>query len=122
MHPERPRCSWYCIRFGVGLQVSRIVVAILESLLGSRGARWRRGVQCMLHRRKKDMARLSSGESELIADVGGPCEGVATRSQRCKMCGCANGTNVSSTHSSAALGFVEPKETHQVAHREALGL
>ena len=44
-----------------------------------------------------------------MALVGGACEGIATRDQRSKMCGCANGTIVFCTDSSAALGFVKGK-------------
>ena len=59
--------------------------------------------------KKQNMICLSSGESELMALVGGECEGIATRDQRSKMGGCANGTIVLCTDSSAALGFEKRK-------------
>ena len=52
---------------------------------------------------------LSSREPELMALVGGACEGIATRDHWSKMCGCANGTTVLCTDTSAALGFVKSK-------------
>ena len=55
------------------------------------------------------MVCLSSGESELMALVGGACKGIATRDQWSKMCNCSPGTIVPCTDSSAALGFVERK-------------
>ena len=57
--------------------------------------------------KKQNMVCLSSGESELMALVGGACEGIATRDQWNKMCNCSLGTNVLCTDSSAALGFVK---------------
>ena len=59
--------------------------------------------------KKQNMVCLSSGESELMALVGGACEGIATRDQWCKMCKCSPGTIVLCTDSSAALGFVKRK-------------
>ena len=59
--------------------------------------------------KKENMVCLSSGESELMALVGGACEGVETRDQRSKMCNCSLGTIVPCTDSSAALGFVKRK-------------
>ena len=53
------------------------------------------------------MVWLSSGESELMAPVGGACEGIATRDQWSKMCNCSPGTIVVCTDSAAALGFVK---------------
>ena len=53
------------------------------------------------------MVCLSSGESELMALVGGACEGIATRDQWSKMCNCSPGTIVLCTDSAAALGFVK---------------
>ena len=58
---------------------------------------------------KQNMVCLGSGESELIALVGGACEGIATRDQWSKMCNCSPGTNVLCTDSSAALGFAKRK-------------
>ena len=55
------------------------------------------------------MVCLSFGESELMALVGGACEGFATRDQWCKMCNCSPGTIVLCTDSAAALGFVKHK-------------
>ena len=55
------------------------------------------------------MVCLSSGESELMALVGGACEGIATRDQWSKLCNCQPGTIVLCTDSSAALGFVKRK-------------
>ena len=52
---------------------------------------------------------LSSGESELMALVGGACEGIATRDQWSKLCKCSPGTIVLCTDSSAALGLVKRK-------------
>ena len=49
---------------------------------------------------------LSSGESELMALVGGTCEGIATRDQWSKLCNCSAGTIVLCTDRSAALAFV----------------
>ena len=62
--------------------------------------------------KKQNMICLSSGESELMALVGGECEGIATRDQRSKMGGCANGTIVLCTDSSAALGKVHASLGH----------
>ena len=55
------------------------------------------------------MVCLSSGESELMALVGGACEGIATRDQWSEVCKCTLGTIVLCTDSSAALGFVKRK-------------
>ena len=59
--------------------------------------------------KKQNMICLSSGESELVAQVGGACEGIATRDQWSKMCSCSATTNVLCNDSSAALGFVKRK-------------
>ena len=59
--------------------------------------------------KKQNMVCLSSGESELMALVGGACEGLATRDQRSKMCNCSLGTIVLCSDSSAALVFVKLK-------------
>ena len=59
--------------------------------------------------KKQNMVCLSSGESELMALVGGACEGIATRDQWSKICNCSLGTIVLCTDSSAALGFVKRK-------------
>ena len=98
--------------------------------------------------KKQNMVCLSSGESELMALVGGACEGIATRDQWSKLCKCSLGTIVLCTDSSAALGFVKrkgasrilkvygdsqqvadchikittPRTTPRTAHRKALGL
>ena len=59
--------------------------------------------------RKQNMVCLRSGESELMALVGGACEGTATRDQWSKMCNCSTGTIVLCTDSAATLGFVKRK-------------
>ena len=59
--------------------------------------------------KKQNMVCLISGESELMALVGGACEGIATRDQWSKVCKCSPGTIVLCTESSAALGFVKRK-------------
>ena len=59
--------------------------------------------------KKQNVVCLSSGESELMALVGGACEGIATRDQWSKMCNCSPKTIVLCTDSSAALGFVKRK-------------
>ena len=41
--------------------------------------------------KKQNMVCLSSGESELMALVGGACEGIATKNQWSKMCNCSLG-------------------------------
>ena len=55
------------------------------------------------------MVCFSSGESELVALVGGDCEGIATRDQWSKLCKWLLVTTVLCTDSSAALGFVKRK-------------
>ena len=57
--------------------------------------------------KKQNMVCLSSGESELMALVGGACQGIAPRDQWSKMCNCSPGTIVLCTDSSAAWGFVK---------------
>ena len=59
--------------------------------------------------KKQNMGCLSSGECELMALVGGACEGIATRDQWSKMRKCSPATIVLCTDSSAALGFVKRK-------------
>ena len=59
--------------------------------------------------KKQNMVCLSSGESELMALVGGACEGIATRDQWSTLCKCSLGTIVLCTDSSAALGFAKRK-------------
>ena len=59
--------------------------------------------------KKQNMVCLSSGESELVALVGGACESIATRDQWSKLCNCLPGTIVLCTDSPAALGFVKRK-------------
>ena len=70
--------------------------------------------------KKHDMVCLSSGESELMALVGGACEGIATGDQWNKMCNCSLGTIVLCTDSSAALRFVKRmgacRRTRHVGH------
>ena len=59
--------------------------------------------------KKQNMVCLSSGESELMALVGGACEGIATRDQWSILCKCSLGTILLCTDSSAALGLVKRK-------------
>ena len=59
--------------------------------------------------KKQNMVSLSSGESELMAVVGGACEEIVTKDQWGKMCNCATGAMVLCTNSSAALRFVKRK-------------
>ena len=59
--------------------------------------------------KKQNMVCLSSGESELMALVGGAFEGIATRDHWSKMCNCSTGTTVLCTDSAAALGLVKRK-------------
>ena len=59
--------------------------------------------------KKQNMVCLSSGESELMALVGGGCEGIATRDHWSKLCKRSLGTIVLCTDSSEALGFVRRK-------------
>ena len=73
--------------------------------------------------KKQHMVCLSSGESELMALVGGACEGIATRDQWSKLCKCSPGTIVLCTDSSAALGFVKTQgceSTHSPRGHEGL--
>ena len=53
------------------------------------------------------MVCLSSGESELMALVGGASEGIATRDQWSKMCNCSLGTIVLCTDSFSGSGMRE---------------
>ena len=69
----------------IGLETSKIVAASLESQFGSRVLLW---YPVYASSKKQKMVCLSSGESELMALVGGACEGIATRDQRSKMCNC----------------------------------
>ena len=57
--------------------------------------------------KKQNRVCLSSGESELMALVGGACEGIAARDQWSKMCNCSQRTIVLCTNSAAALGFMK---------------
>ena len=59
--------------------------------------------------KKQNMVCLISGESELIALVGGACEGIATRHRWRTLCNCSPGTIVLRTDSAVALGFVKRK-------------
>ena len=59
--------------------------------------------------KKQNMVCLGSGESELMALVGGACEGIATRDQWSKLCKCSPRMSVLCTDSSAALVFVKRK-------------
>ena len=93
----------------IGLETSRIVAAILALLCGSRVLLKTPGIRCMRLPRSRTWVCLSSGESELMALVGGACEGIATRDQWSKMCNCSSGTIVLCTDSAAALGFVKRK-------------
>ena len=73
--------------------------------------------------KKQNMVCVSSGESEMMALVGGACEGIATRDQWSNMCSCSPGTIVLCTVSSAALGFVKHRgasPTHSSRGHEGL--
>ena len=59
--------------------------------------------------KKQNMVCLSFGESELMALVGGACEGIATRNKWSKLFKCSPGMIVLCTDSSPALGFVKRK-------------
>ena len=59
--------------------------------------------------KKHNMVCLNSGESKLMALVGGACGCIATRDQWSKMCNFLPGTIVLCTDSAAALGFVKRK-------------
>ena len=72
--------------------------------------------------KKQNMVCWSSGESKLMALVGGACEGIATRDQWSKMSSCSPGTIVLCTDSSAALGFVKRKGASRHSPRGHKGL
>ena len=57
--------------------------------------------------KKQNMVCLSSGESELMALVGGACEGIATRDRWSKMCTCYPGTIVLCTEQLTSSGICE---------------
>ena len=79
------------------LETSKIVVTTLELSCGPKDSV------------ENAWYPVNPGESELMALVGGACEGIATRDQSSKMCKCSPGTIVLCTDSSAALGFVKRK-------------
>ena len=56
--------------------------------------------------KKQNMVCLSSGESDLMALMGGACEGIETRDQWSKLRKCSPGMIVLCTDRSGALGFV----------------
>ena len=91
------------------------IIKCLSSDEGKREAVWVKGsventwYPVYASSKKQNMVCLSSGESELMALVGGACEGIATRDQWSKLCTCSPGTIVLCTDSSAALGFVKRK-------------
>ena len=91
-----------------GLEMSRIA-ATLESLFRSRVSVEDTWYPVYDSSKKKNMVCLSSSESELMALVGGACEGIATRDQWSKMCNCSSGTIVLCTDSAASLRFVQRK-------------
>ena len=93
----------------IGLETSKIVEATLELEFGSRVPFQTRGIPVYASSKKQNMVCLSSGEFELMALVGGACEGIATRDQWNKMCKGPLGTIVLCTNSPAALGFVKRK-------------
>ena len=73
--------------------------------------------------KKQNMVCLGSNESELMALVGGACEGIATKDQWSKMCNCSPGTIVLCTDSPAALGFAKRKgASRRTRHVEHEGL
>ena len=59
--------------------------------------------------KKHNMVCLSSGESELMALVGGDSEGITTKDQWTTLWKCSLGTILLCRDSSAALGFVKRK-------------
>ena len=67
------------------------------------------GIAVWVNSKKENMVCLSSGESELMALVGGACEGIATRDPWSNLCKCSLGTIVLYTDNSAALGLVKRK-------------
>ena len=93
----------------IGLETSRIVATALESLFRSGVPLKIHGILWITSSKKHNMVCLSSGESVLMALVGGACLGIATRDQWSKMHNCSSGTVVLCTDSAAALGFVKRK-------------
>ena len=93
-----------------GIPQSSVVVmtvaTILELQFGSKILLRTRGPVCALSK-KQNMVCLNTGESEMMALVGGACERIATRDQWNKICKCSPGTIVLCTDSSTALGFVK---------------
>ena len=59
--------------------------------------------------KKQNVVCLSSGESELMALVGGACEGIATRDQWSKMCNCFSGYYCLVHGQCSSSGFRETK-------------
>ena len=101
----------------VVVMTSKTVAAILELQVWGQRALLKKHVVYPVYAssKKQNMVCLSSGESELMALVGGACEGIATRDQWRKLCKCSPGTIVLCTDSSAALGFVET-QGHKSMH------
>ena len=91
----------------IGLETSKTVAAILELQFGSKNSVENTWYPVYASSKKQNMVCLSSGESELMALVGGACDGIATRDQWSKLCKCSPGTIVLYTDSSAALVFVK---------------
>ena len=63
------------------LEKSKIVAATLELQFGVRGSVENTWYPVYAPSKKQNMVCLSSGEPELMALVGGACEGIATRDQ-----------------------------------------
>ena len=77
----------------IGLETSKTVAAFLELQFWVKGS-----VENTWY------PVYASSKSELMALVGGACEGIATRDQWSKLCKCSLGTIVLCTDSSAAPG------------------
>ena len=93
----------------IGLETSKTVAAILNLQFGSNDSVENTWYPVYASSKKQNMVCLSSGESELMALIGGACEGIATRDQWSKLCNCSPGTSVLRTDSPAALGLVKRK-------------
>ena len=93
----------------IGLETSKIVAVTLKIAVWVKCSVENTWCAVYASSKKQNMVCLSSGESELMALVGGACEGIATRDQWSKMCNCSPGTIVLFTDSAAAQGFVKRK-------------
>ena len=95
----------------IGLETSKIVAAAPELQFGSRVLSENTCYPVYASSKKQNIVCLSCGESELMALVGGACEGIATRNTWSNMCNCSPGTIVltretqgcESTHSTRGI-------------------